>query len=247
MTRALLRTILGRKGSVFGTTGLVLLAVVAFVVGLTIVHALRPGRNPSIGGQPMLDGTSGAVFLLGGVGAIVIGALAGSYDSSQGTMRYLVLTGVRRIRVYAVRTVALVIAILAVLAPGLALGILATFVLPHGAEAQVKPSELGDVVWTCLSWPLVFGLIAMGIGSLLRSNGGAVAIALFFAFAATPLLGLVSLASQTLGDLMLLPALDRITGGDDSGVSVAAAGVAVVVWVAAFWSAGAIRISRDEY
>ena len=34
------------------------------------------------------------MWLLGGVGAIVIGALAGSYDVAQGTMRYLVLTGV---------------------------------------------------------------------------------------------------------------------------------------------------------
>ncbi len=247
MTRALLRTIVGRRGSFLGTMGIVLLGVIAFLVGLVIVHALRPGRNPSIGGHPMLDGTSGAVFLLGGVGAIVIGALAGSYDTAQGTMRYLVLTGVRRIWLYAARTLAVVSAIVIALAPGLALGIVAVYSLPHGDEAHVKPSELGDVVWTCLLWPVVFGVIAMGIGSLLRSNGAAVAISLFFAFAATPLLGLVSAASKTLGDLMLLPALDRVTGGDDSSVSIAAAAVAVVVWVGIFWSAGALRIQRDEY
>ena len=246
MTRALLRTIVGRKGSFLGTTGVTFAAVLIVAVALVIVHTLRPGRNPSIGGQPMLDGVSGAVWLLGGVGAIVIGALAGSYDVAQGTMRYLVLTGVRRVAMYAARTVALVVAVLLALAPALAVGIAFVYILPSEAEANVKPSELGDVVWTCLLWPTVFAVIAMGIGSLLRSNGAAVAISLFFAFAAAPLLGLVSAASDTLGDLMLLPALDRVTGADE-GAPLAAAALAVVAWVGVFWSAGAVRITRDEY
>jgi hypothetical protein len=246
MTRALLRTIVGRKGSFLGTGGVTLAAVVVVAVVLVVVHTLRPGRNPSIGGQPMLDGVSGAVWLLGGVGAIVIGALAGSYDVAQGTMRYLVLTGVRRIAMYAARTLALVSAVLLALAPALVVGLLLVYALPSEREAHVKPSELGDVLWTCLLWPTVFAVIAMGIGSLLRSNGAAVAISLFFAFAAAPLLGLVHAASETLGDLMLLPALDRVTGSDN-GAPLAVAGAAVFVWVAAFWSAGAIRIARDEY
>lgn len=246
MTRALLRTIVGRKGSFLGTAGVALGAVVVVAVVLAVVHTLRPGRNPSMGGQPMLDGLSGAVWLLGGVGAIVIGALAGSYDVAQGTMRYLVLTGVRRMALYAARTVALVAAVLLALAPALGVGLVLVFVLPSKDEVHVNASEVGDVVWTCLLWPTVFALIAMGIGSLLRSNGAAVAISLFFAFAAAPLLGLVHAASPTLGDLMLLPALDRITGANE-GAPLAAAAVAVGVWVAVFWAAGAVRIARDEY
>jgi ABC-type transport system involved in multi-copper enzyme maturation permease subunit len=246
VTRALLRTIVGRRGSFLGTLGVTLVAVLVVAVVLVVVHVLRPGRNPSIGGQPLLDGVSGAVWLLGGIGAIVIGALAGSYDVAQGTMRYLVLTGVRRSGLYVARTVALVTAVLLALGPALVLGILLVFALPSESEAHVAPSELGDVVWTCLLWPTVFAVIAMGIGSLLRSNGAAVAIALFFAFAAAPLLGVVSAASKTLGDLMLLPALDRVTGGDD-GAPIPAAALAVIAWVALFWAAGAVRIQRDEY
>jgi hypothetical protein len=161
-------------------------------------------------------------------------------------MRYLVLTGVRRMALYAARTVALVAAVLLALGPALGVGLVLVFVLPSKDEVHVNASEVGDVVWTCLLWPTVFALIAMGIGSLLRSNGAAVAISLFFAFAAAPLLGLVHAASPTLGDLMLLPALDRITGANE-GAPLAAAAVAVVVWVAVFWAAGAIRIARDEY
>ena len=99
--RATLRTITGRRGS-FRVGGLVVLASVVVVIGvLVVVHELRPGRNPSIGGQPMLDGVGGAVWALGTVVAILLGALAGSYDVAQGTMRYLVLTGVGRLRLYA--------------------------------------------------------------------------------------------------------------------------------------------------
>jgi ABC-type transport system involved in multi-copper enzyme maturation permease subunit len=246
VTLALLRTIVGRRGSFLGTVGVTFAAVVVVAVVLVVVQALRPGRNPSIGGQPLLDGMSGAVWLLGGVGAIVIGALAGSYDVAQGTMRYLVLTGVRRVGMYAARTVALVLAVLLALGPALLLGVLLVYALPSEPDANVTPSELGDVVWTSLLWPTVFAVIAMGIGSLLRSNGAAVAISLFFAFAAAPLLGLVSAASETLGDLMLLPALDRVTGADE-GAPLAAAAAAVLGWVALFWSAGALRITRDEY
>jgi serine/threonine-protein kinase len=43
----------------------------------------------------MLDGVSGAAWLLGTIVAILIGSLAGSYDVAQGTMRYLVITDIR--------------------------------------------------------------------------------------------------------------------------------------------------------
>jgi hypothetical protein len=45
---------------------------------------------------------------------------------------------------------------------------------------------------------------------------------------------------------MLLPALARVTG-DNHGAPIAAAAAAVVGWVALFWCAGAVRITRDEY
>ena len=246
MIRATLRTITGRRGS-FQVGGLVVLASVVVVIGvLVVVHELRPGRNPSIGGQPMLDGVGGAVWALGTVVAILLGALAGSYDVAQGTMRYLVLTGVGRLRLYVTRTVAVVAAILLLLTPALALGLVAVFALPSAEGDGVTGSEVADVVWTSVLFPLVFGLIAMGIGTVLRSNGPAIAISLLFLFAATPLLALVEAANETLGDLMLLQALDRVTGGETT-VPIAAAALAVLAWVGLFWAAGLARLLHDEY
>lgn len=246
MIAASLRTITGRRGSFRGGGIVVLLGVVLVVTVLVVVNELRPGRNPSIGGQPMLDGVGGIVWALGTVVAILVGSLAGSYDVAQGTMRYLLLTGVGRVRLYVGRTVALVAAIALLLLPALAIGAIAVFVLPSEEQDDVTPSELGDVVSTSVLWPLVFGLIAMGIGSLLRSNGPAIAISLLFAFAASPLLTLVGAWKETVGDLMLLPALDRVTGGESS-VSIPVAAFAVLGWVALPWALGLARHVHDEY
>jgi len=243
---ASLRTITGRRGSFRGGGIVILLGVLLVVTVLLAVNELRPGRNPSIGGQPMLDGVGGIVWALGIVVAILVGSLAGSYDVAQGTMRYLVLTGVGRVRLYAGRTVALVAAIALLLLPALGIGCVAVFALPSDPGDEVSGSALADAVWTATLWPLVFGLIAMGIGALLRSNGPAIAISLLFAFAASPVLTLIGAWKETLGDVMLLPALDRITGGESS-VAIPVAALAVLVWVALPWVLGLARHLRDEY
>lgn len=246
MIRATLRTITARRGSFRGGALVVLVAVLLVIGVLVVVHELRPGRNPSVGGQPMLDGVGGAVWALGTVVAILIGALAGSYDVAQGTMRYLVLTGVGRLRIYLARTVAVVGAVLLALVPALALGLIAVFVLPSTDADKVTAGEVLDVAWTSVLFPLVFALIAMGIGTLLRSNGPAIAVSLLFVFAGAPLLALIEAANETIGDLMLLQALDRLTGGETS-LPIAVAGLAAVAWVTLFWALGGARLARDEY
>lgn len=246
MIRASLRTITGRKGSFRGGAAVTLAGVVIVLIVLIVVHVLRPGRNPSIGGQNMLDATASVGFLLGVVVAILIGSLAGSYDVAQGTMRYLVMTGARRGQIYAARTVALVVAVLLALAPALAFGCIAAVLLPHTAVDRVEAGEVADVVWTTVLFAAVFALISMGIGSLMRSNGPAIAISLVFLFGFTPLLLLIDNLSPTLGDLMLLDALDRLTGAK-AGAAIPVAAAASAVWVGIFWGAGRLRVQRDEY
>jgi ABC-type transport system involved in multi-copper enzyme maturation permease subunit len=246
MISATLRTITGRKGSFFGGTIFVLVIVLIVIVANIVIHELRPGRNPSMGGQTMLDGVALVLLLFGVVVAILIGSLAGSYDVAQGTMRYLVITGARRGQIYASRVAAVVLAVLLMLAAPVALGALMAVALPHTTADSITSGELADYVWTAVLWAVVFGLISMGIGSLLRSNGPAIAISLVFSIGFTPLLLLLYSVSDTLGDATLGSSLDRITGGDD-GLPIAAAGVSVVLWVAAFLGAGAVRVHRDEY
>ena len=49
--------------------------------------------------------------------AVLVGALAGSYDTAQGTMRYLVMTGVPRRRLYLTRVLGTAIATIICCAP----------------------------------------------------------------------------------------------------------------------------------
>lgn len=246
MIAATLRTITGRKGSFRGGAAVVLAAVIIVIVVQVVTHELRPGRNPSLGGQSMLNGVGGAVFLAGIVVSILIGALAGSYDVAQGTMRYLVITGARRSQIYAARTVALVLATLLLLSVPLTLGVLTAVALPHTAADAITAGEIADVVWTSVVFAVVFALISMGIGSVMRSNGPAIAISLVFSIGFTPLLLLLYSVSRTLGDLTLITSLGRITG-DDKGLPIAVSAVAVVAWVMVFWAAGALRVQHDEY
>lgn len=246
MISATLRTITGRKGSFLGGAIVVLVMVVIVIVANIVIHELRPGRNPSMGGQGMLDGVAGALFLFGVVVAILIGSLAGSYDVAQGTMRYLVITGARRSQIYAARIVAVASAILLMLAVPVALGAIMAVALPHTEADAITPGELVAYVWTAALFAVVFGLISMGIGSLLRSNGPAIAISLVFSIGFTPLLLLLYSLSDTLGDATLASSLDRISGGND-GLPVAGAAVSVLIWVGAFLGIGAVRVQRDEY
>ena len=246
MILATLRTITGRRGSFRGGAAVVIVGVILVIVIQIVVHELRPGRNPSMGGQSMLDGTSGAVTLLGIIVGILTGALAGSYDVAQGTMRYLVITGARRSQVYAARVVAVALAVLLIVAVPLCLGIAASVVLPHTSSDAISAGAVVDVAWTAIVNVSVFALISMGIGSLMRSNGAAIAISLVFAIGFTPLLLLLYRVNDTLGDATLASSLGRITGSDE-GMSIAASAVAVVVWVAFFLGIGAVRVQRDEY
>jgi hypothetical protein len=246
MIAATLRTITRRRGSFMGGAAVVFAVMVIVIVVVVVIHGLRPGRNPSTGGRGLFDGATAVTTLLGTVVAILIGALAGSYDSAQGTMRYLVMTGARRGQIYAARTVALVLAVWLALLPSVLLGSAAALILPHEAQDKIVLSDIGGFVWLVALLSAVFALISMGIGAVMRSNGAAIAISLVFFLGFTPLLLLIDRVSHTLGDLTLPKLIDRLTGAD-TGAPIPVAAFALAVWVAVFWAAGRLRVQRDEY
>ena len=87
----------------------------------------------------------------------------------------------------------------------------------------------------------------MGIGSLLRSNGAAITVALVINFALTPVIILVASWSERVASFALPIALGTLTGDDDSEISIGLAAVAVAAWLAFFLGVGFARIVRDEY
>lgn len=246
MILATLRTIVGRRGSFYGALGTALGAVILTIVIVYIVHVRDTAEYASAGGRPLLDAVTAVLVLLGVVIAIVLGALAGSYDVAQGTMRYLLLAGPSRWSIYLSRTVAVLIASWLVLLPALVVGLVACVVLPTASQDQVTATNVGSSVWNVLLLAGTYALISMGIGSLLRSNGAAIAIALVINIGVTPALAILSAWNETLGNLALPNVLGEL-GGAETGLPVAAAIVAFAAWLGLFLGAGWWRVSRDEY
>ncbi len=246
MILATLRTIVGRKGSFWGSLGTALASVILTIVIVYIVHVRDTAEYASAGGRPLLDAVTAVLVLLGVVIAIVLGALAGSYDVAQGTMRYLLLAGPSRWSIYLSRTVAVLIASWLVLLPALVVGLVACLVLPTASQDQMTATNVGSSVWNVLLLAGTYALISMGIGSLLRSNGAAIAIALVINIGVTPALAILSAWNETLGNLALPNVLGEL-GGAGTGLPVAAAIVAFAAWLGLFLGAGWWRVSRDEY
>lgn len=246
MIAATALTIVGRRGTFLSTVALSFLAVVAVAVTRGIVNARDPEIHPSIGGAIFVENAGGLVFLVGVLGGVLMGALAGSYDVAQGTMRYLVMTGVSRIRIYASRGVALVLCVYLALFPAVALMLVLALVLPQPDGAGIDVHDLLAGLWGIALFSGVYALVSMGIGSLLRSNGAAITIALLINFALTPALFVVALWSEKVASLALPAALATLTG-DDTEIGYGLAAVAVLGWLALFVGGGLARILREEY
>ena len=246
MIAATARTIVGRRGTFLSTVALAFLAVIAVAVTRAIVNARDPEIHPSIGGAIFVENAGGFIFLIGVLGGVLMGALAGSYDAAQGTMRYLLMTGVSRTRIYVSRGVALVLCVYVALLPALLLMLVLALVLPQPDGAGIDMHDLLATLWGIALFSGVYALVSMGIGSLLHSNGAAITIALLINFALTPALFVIAVWSERVASLALPAALGTLTG-DDSEIGYGLATVAVLCWLALFLGGGLARIQRDEY
>ena len=90
----------------------------------------------------------------------------------------------------------------------------------------------------------VYALIAYGVGNVVRSTGGAIAIALGLNLIGLQVIAAISLALPALEPWMLPIAMARITNGGDSSILVAIA--VTLIWVGAFLAGGLFRALRSE-
>src|SRR3954452_711859 len=163
MLRSEIRRIVGRRGTYWSA------AFVGFAT-VVIVLIVRLSQSGDAGGTELLDAAD-PMSVPATLMAVLVGALAGSYDTTQGTMRYLVMTGVPRRRLYATRAAGVAIATVISCLPAIAVCIAAAYICdPSDFINPTFTDDLG-VIWAYLALPLVFGFVSMGVGSLLRSNG----------------------------------------------------------------------------
>ncbi|MDX6629749.1 MAG: hypothetical protein QOH00_1995 [Gaiellales bacterium] len=241
MLTAEFRRIVGRRGSYWS-------AILIGLATVVIVIIVRLSQSGDAGGTELLD-AAGPMSLPATLMAVLVGALAGSYDTAQGTMRYLVMTGVPRWRLYATRVLGTAIATVACCVPAVVLTIVGAYAFRHSSFNDPTASADLGAVWAYVANPLVFGLVSVGVGSLLHSNGAAIGVSLGFSLGGAILTGLIgNYLSETVADY-LLPAATDIAGQLDRNqhISLAAAFAAIAAWLIAFLGAGLWRVLRDEY
>ena len=240
MIRSEIIRIAGRRGLFVTSLALGIVASTALAVSALL-------RGDPRGGTDLLDALM-ATSVVPTFGCVLIGALAGSYDASQGTLRYLVMTGVPRGRLFLNRVTGTAIAMVLVCLRALAMesrdGAPRRRTRPQPTRRRAISQ---DGAWGYVSQPLIYGLIAVAVGSLLRSNGAAVAVCLGLLLGATVVSAVVAaeLGDGVAGNLLpnAATAVGSLAGGS---VPLVGAGAALVAWLAAFVS-GRGPLLRSEY
>lgn len=234
------RRIVGRRGTFFTAVFLVLVAI-----GIGTFVEIR--EDSPFGGTEFL-GHAEEVAIIATITAILVGALTGTYDQSQGTMRYLIMTGVPRMTIYASRVIALILAVL--------LAILPFIIVALTVALLANPAPGNELSWEVAALfpfavalePLVFGLVGLSIGMLFRSNGAGIAVALGFYLGSAMLAELVESQFGERASNLLLPLATRfLVLGWDTEFSQIQLGGIIAAWLVVFLGVGSWRLHRDEY
>lgn len=238
-----LRRQTGRKGSFYGAMAWVtIFALGHFVWALT-------SDNDTVAG--VLDTGTGLLLFVGILAAIVVGATAGSYDASQGTMRYLVLTGRPRWQLVLVRPIVLFATIMLFTLPAILLTLL-TAALASGASPGGE--AFFDLFWSVWVGAWIFSVLSLAIGTFMNSNGVAIAVAIVLNISGLLLTGLIyDNVSQELAKVFFPVVagvvIDRHAGTAPDGqtLSVATSSFVLVIWLTALIGAACARVQRAEY
>ncbi len=244
VARAELGRMLRRRGLVITAVAIPAAAVVVIAIIEMVLYSRSPLESPIAGGSSMLTGSGQLVAFLLVILATLIGATLGAEDTVNGTLRYILLTGFSRIRLYLVRLPIVAIVGILVSLPALLLLIIAAVVLPHEGAPSISASNLWQTFLLFAATTTVYGLIAYGIGTAIRSTGGAIAAALGLNIVGLNLVGAIALWQPRVEDWLLPIALARVTEGGDTSIGVAL--LALLIWCGVFLVAGLARALRTE-
>ncbi len=215
-------------------------AVVVMSTSIQMVHY-------SHGALMIRDGEIVTFVLL--ILATLIGATLGAEDTANGTLRYILLTGFSRIRLYLVRLPIVAIVGILVSLPALPILVIAVVVLPNEGAPSISASDLfWQVFLLFAATTTVYGLIAYGIGTAIRSTGGAIAVALGINIVGMNLARLIALWQPGAEDWTLPVALANATGSVTASgdTSIVFALLALLIWCGVFLVVGLARALRTE-
>jgi hypothetical protein len=238
-----------RRGLVVSALVLTVVPMIVAYVVLAVLHATDPAKNGPAGGLENLSGSMEVLTQLSAVAAILVGATLGAGDLGAGVFRELVVTGRSRLALFVARVPAGLGLLLPLVGGAFAITATAATVLAGSAEAPSGGLLAHSAAWLALVTAPSFAL-ALGVASLLGSRGTSIGILLGWQLVAMPLLvqfgalgalreGLVDAATQRFAPAALV-------GGVAVPISLGAAVVVFVAWIAVPLAAGAWRTcSRD--
>jgi ABC-type transport system involved in multi-copper enzyme maturation permease subunit len=202
------------------------------------------------GGATFVRDTAEIVMFIGSVLAVLVGARLGSEEHAAGTLRYQLLTGVPRHKLYLSKILVLLILVLGIALAGTVAVVLGGLLLsaPPGAD-PVGFDDVLDCFWNALVVSAVYGWIALGTGMLLRSTGPAIAVALILYFVGLDIVALLTLIDEWFRNVVLSSGIDKLTINavdKQDQIALGAAIAVTIVWPAAFLAAGWARLRRLE-
>ena len=221
---------------------------IVFYAYLVIAHATDPHHYGPAGGLRHFTNAFSTLGLdFGTIAAILIGVEAGAGESADGIFRELVVTGRSRLALFATRIPAALIVTLVVVASGLAVATLVTFVFAGGAAIPSVWLVIRSVGWVLLANSIVC-IVAVGVGALMGSRAAALISLIAWQTIATRLL----LNTSALGGArkaVLDAALTQLKPGPhDRGVVMSAvlAVVVIALWALVATALGAWRTATRD-
>jgi ABC-type transport system involved in multi-copper enzyme maturation permease subunit len=235
---------LRRRNGLWWTTLLLPPAVIvlAFLLAATQVVELDGGATF------VQDGTDVLAYIAP-VLAVLVGARQGSDEHAAGTLRYQLLTGMPRHRLLFSKVVVLALACVAVAALGVLANTVCALLLAAKPGDGLAAADVLDGFWNTLIPCLVYGSIALGVGSLMRNTGPAIAVALMLNIVGVNVVAVLILIDDALRYVVLNLGIDRLTFNAASAgdrISLGGAIAVTIAWPAAFILAGWLRLRRLE-
>lgn len=234
-----MRRQLWRRGSVLGSAA----AVTLFAGGLLVFSIFSDDETRA----DVVDAGAGLLTFVLVICAIVLGAIAGAYDTDKGTMRYLVLTGRPRWQLALVRVPALAVTIVAVLLPGLALVLLAAALAPGPSPSS---SDWIDLFYGVPAAAFLYSMLSLAIGTFLRSSAVAIAVSIVLNFASLVIVAVLSeYVSEEVAELTFPVVVGVVIarGADAGQFGLGTAAAALAVWLVALLGAAVWQVQRSEY
>lgn len=203
------------------------------------------------GGGAFTDDAQFSVGLMTSVIAALLGARLGADEHVGQTFRYQVLSGRPRAQLYASKIGALVAMMSFAVFVATVVTVVASYLPKADPDDTVTLDDLLTLFWNLWLPAVVYGVIALGVGSMMRATGGAIATALVLQFIGLNLLALLTELWTGFKYVVVGAALDRLgpdTIDDDDKLRLAILGAAVclVVWLVIFIVAGLMRTLRSE-